>query len=131
MVPKNVPRSLIYLGQVEWAWSPMHNRSSHVDGWGVLDGVIMQSVTMDVISIRARKTKHRIIYCIVDEYQEDYKLSQKTSTEPLTLRQIISIFDNAQEDGGLINHARGVVMVQRRCMILYVRTHVMWTTSPH
>ena len=68
----------------------------------------MQSVTMDVISIRARKTKHRIIYCIVDEYQEDYKLSQKTSTEPLTLRQIISIFDNAQEDGGLINHAHNI-----------------------
>jgi hypothetical protein len=26
IVPKSVPRSLIYLGQVEWAWSPMHNR---------------------------------------------------------------------------------------------------------
>ena len=25
-VPKNGPRSAIFLGQVEWAWSPMHNR---------------------------------------------------------------------------------------------------------
>ena len=24
-VPKNGPRPAIYLGQVEWAWSPMHN----------------------------------------------------------------------------------------------------------
>ena len=25
-VPKKGPRDAIYLGQVEWAWSPMHNR---------------------------------------------------------------------------------------------------------
>ena len=25
-IPKNGPRSPIYLGQVEWAWSPAHNR---------------------------------------------------------------------------------------------------------
>ena len=25
-VPKNGPRSATYLGHVEWAWSPMHNR---------------------------------------------------------------------------------------------------------
>jgi len=26
MRPKGPPRAAIYLGQVEWAWSPMHNR---------------------------------------------------------------------------------------------------------
>ena len=25
-IPKHGPRSPVYLGQVEWAWSPMHNR---------------------------------------------------------------------------------------------------------
>jgi hypothetical protein len=32
--------------------------------------VTMTSTTMDVISIRARHTKHKIIYRIVDEYME-------------------------------------------------------------
>lgn len=70
--------------------------------------VIMQSVTMDVISIRARKTKHRLVYRIVDEYQDEYKLSQKTSVNPLSLSQIISMTDNAQDDGGLVSHARNI-----------------------
>ena len=27
-LPKATPRSAVYLGQVEWAWSPMHGRAS-------------------------------------------------------------------------------------------------------
>ena len=70
--------------------------------------VTLKSTTMDVVSIRARKTRHRIIYQIVDEYGEeyfDYKLSQKSSIKPLTLRQLIALLDNAI-DGGLVGGAR-------------------------
>jgi len=71
---------------------------------------IMKSVTMDVISIRAWRTKRRIFYRIVDEYEDEgaskYRLTQKTSTKPLTTRQMINMIDNAQGNGGLIGHAR-------------------------
>lgn len=72
--------------------------------------VVLKSTTMDVISIRARNTKSRIIYRIVDEYEDDpifsYDLIQKTSLKPLTMRRMIKLIDNAQEHGGLSGHAR-------------------------
>lgn len=65
--------------------------------------IVMQSTTMDVISIRARNTKNRIIYRIVDEYGEEqcreYQLTKKSSTHPLTLGEIIRLIDNGVEDG--------------------------------
>lgn len=65
--------------------------------------IVSRSVTLDVISIRARKTKNRIFYRIVDEYAEehyrDYHLTKKTSKRPLTLGEIIHLIDNAVENG--------------------------------
>ena len=70
----------------------------------------LKSTTMDVISVRARPTKHRIIYRIVDEYYDEnlftYHLIQKTSIRPLTMRQLIALIDNAQENDGLSGSAR-------------------------
>jgi len=70
--------------------------------------VILKSTTMDVISIRARHTKHRIIYRIVDEYEPEYwdfELTKKTSARPLTMREIISLIDLSRE-GGLVGSGR-------------------------
>lgn len=70
--------------------------------------ITLDSTTMDVIAIMARKTKHRIKYRIVDEYPEDgfdYKLTHKSSIKPLTFGQLISLIDNAQEHG-LTGNAR-------------------------
>lgn len=66
--------------------------------------ITMKSATMDVISIRARKTKHRIIYRIVDEYEPDfweeqYPLAQKTSVKPLSMRELITLIDSAGDVG--------------------------------
>jgi len=72
--------------------------------------IILKSTTMDVISIRARRVGKRISYRIVDEYYEEglfeYHLSRKSSTRPLTMKQLIELIDNAQERGGLMAAAR-------------------------
>jgi len=60
--------------------------------------VTMKSTTMDVISVRARYTKHRINYRIVDEYgdfwgTDHYVMRPATSTKPLTLKQVIKVIN--------------------------------------
>jgi len=59
--------------------------------------VVLDSTTMDVTSIRARRTKHRIVYRIVDEYMEQgadrFRLRPKTSGRPLTMGNLITIID--------------------------------------
>ena len=63
------------------------------------------SVTGDVVSVRARWTPGRIRYRIVDEYMEDGPIdcSIKSSTDPLTLRQLIDLMDGAGRwDIGLV-----------------------------
>lgn len=59
--------------------------------------VTMKSTTMDVISIRARRTKTRIVYRIVDEYMDDhdeqYRLVPKTSRRPLSMAQVIKLIE--------------------------------------
>jgi TPR repeat protein len=72
--------------------------------------ITKKSTTMDVVSIRARKTKHRILYRIVDEYEPDlweeqYSLTKKTSIKPLSLRELIELIDRACE-GGLVGAGR-------------------------
>lgn len=73
--------------------------------------IIEKTTTMDVTSIRARKTKHRIIYRIVDEYEYEresknlggstrYYLPKKTSRYPLAFREMIDLIDHAWEDEG-------------------------------
>ncbi len=60
--------------------------------------VTMRSTTMDVISVRARRTKHRIKYRIVDEYgdfweTDRYVMQPATSTKPLSLKQVIDVIN--------------------------------------
>ena len=60
--------------------------------------VTMKSTTMDVISVRARYTKHRIKYRVVDEYadfwgKDRYVMRPATSTKPLTLKQVIDVIN--------------------------------------
>jgi len=64
--------------------------------------VVLKSVTMDVISVRARRTKTRIRYRIVDEYPEyeaDYPLEPATSRLPLTMAKVVKLI----ETGDLLN----------------------------
>ncbi|MBT4602381.1 MAG: hypothetical protein HOC28_04540 [Bacteroidetes Order II. Incertae sedis bacterium] len=54
----------------------------------------LQSTTADVISIRARPTRTRIYYSIVDEYESDIRCRPFWSKQPLTLRQLIGLIDH-------------------------------------
>jgi hypothetical protein len=56
----------------------------------------LRSTTSDVISIRAQPRGKRIEYAVRDEYGSEFKLPQKTSSHPFSLRRLIC-FLNAVE----------------------------------
>ena len=56
----------------------------------------LESTTSDVISVRARPRGRRIEYSVCDEYQVAYRLPQKTSSQPLSLRELIRFLDSVE-----------------------------------
>lgn len=59
----------------------------------------LQSVTGDVVSVRARRDPAGIRYRIVDEYEGEYILARETSAEPLTLREMVEFLDRSRLEG--------------------------------
>ena len=57
--------------------------------------IILQSVLMDVISIRAQWRWGRYHYRIVDEYESTFDISRKSSNKPLTLGQLIDLLQGS------------------------------------
>ena len=62
----------------------------------------LRSVTMDVFSIRARRSGDRIYYSLVDEYMdqeppERFVVKPRWARKPLTMRQLISLIDEWRE----------------------------------
>jgi len=74
----------------------------------------LQSVTWDVISIRAqRPAGGRITYRVVDEYESDFKCRLTSSANPLTMGELISLIDGVEghsvgfgEEKGLTDYYR-------------------------
>lgn len=60
--------------------------------------IVLQSATMDVYSIRARRGRGPIRYRIVDEYRTDLQLGRKSSKAPLTMRQLIRLIESSSYD---------------------------------
>jgi hypothetical protein len=58
-----------------------------------------QSVTGDVMSLRAHRAGDRIAYRLVDEYEVDWHLPIPESDAPLTLAEVLEQLDGAQMDG--------------------------------
>jgi len=57
--------------------------------------ICLQSTTSDVISVRARPSaRSTIAYRVVDEYEEEFVLPFKESSEPLTLKELIQLLDD-------------------------------------
>jgi hypothetical protein len=59
--------------------------------------VELASVMQDVISIRARRSRGRLSYRVVDEYPEDagWTIRPRSTAEPLTLGELIRLIDGA------------------------------------
>ena len=53
----------------------------------------LQSATSDVISLRARGSRRRINYRLVDEYETEFGLPQQTSRRPFSLPELIVFLD--------------------------------------
>jgi hypothetical protein len=57
----------------------------------------LASVTSDVISIRARKSKGRIYYRVLDEYETVFKITPRWSKYLLSLGQLIQLIETATD----------------------------------
>lgn len=68
--------------------------------------ISMDSITRDVIAIRAMPVGRRIYYRAVDEYQRDIRLERTWSLKPLTLRGLIRLVDRAN----YASECRGLVI---------------------
>ena len=72
--------------------------------------VSLQSVTWDVISIRAKKiAQDRLFYRVVDEYKTPFKSRPLISLEFLSFRELVSFIDGVENGEG----ARGLTAVYR------------------
>lgn len=74
---------------------------SYLPGEVEIVRVVLQSTTLDVQSLRARRRRGRIHYRMVDEYANDWTLCQKTSRRPLTFGQLVDMIIRAKDDTDL------------------------------
>jgi len=79
----------------------------------IIASINQKSITADVIVVIARLTDKRIEYRVEDEYldsypegREHFKVQPKFSNEPLSFKELIGLIDNAEENGGLVEHAK-------------------------
>jgi hypothetical protein len=71
--------------------------------------VSLESVTWDVISVRAQKLDDgRISYRVVDEYESPFRCRPGTSAEPLTMSELISLIDSVEGHNAGFGDARGL-----------------------
>jgi hypothetical protein len=66
--------------------------------------ITIASVTQDVTSVFARRTKHRILYRVVDEYEGGTLCGRgaRTSVRPLTLGELEAFFNGAWSIFGVL-----------------------------
>jgi hypothetical protein len=76
----------------------------------------LESTTSDVISIRARPRGKRIEYAIRDEYGSEFRLPQKTSSHPFSLRRLICFLDAVEHPEADPSWSRfGFVLSYNQC----------------
>jgi hypothetical protein len=62
--------------------------------------LVLDSPRMDVVAIRARRSKDgRIHYRVVDEHEGTFRWRPKTSAEPFSFRELVAFIDGI-DDGG-------------------------------
>jgi hypothetical protein len=78
--------------------------------------ITLESTTSDVISLRARPAGSRIKYHVVDEYQTEFSLPQKTSSRPYSLGELIRFLDSVEHPQADLSWKRfGFVLSFNQC----------------
>lgn len=61
--------------------------------------LVLESTTRDVYSVRARRRTRGIKYRVVDEYDTVFKLTRRSSVQPVRLGELIELIESAAVDG--------------------------------
>lgn len=87
------------LGRIHPQWMGGEYLPTYRRGEVEIARIALDSATGDVISFRARRCRpgSRILYRVVDEYQIDYTSGRKSSSEPLSLRELIAFIDSVAQ----------------------------------
>ena len=92
------------LGRLHPHWMGGEYLPNALPGEVEIARIVLQSVTQDVISIRARRRRggRRIFYRIVDEYGDDpdrgaWRCRPASSAAPLSLGQVIALIEGAED----------------------------------
>lgn len=72
--------------------------------------ISLASVTGDVIAVTARRRGGRIVYQIVDEYGTRFHFNPKSSTQPLSMGELVALIDGAT---GHLDGATGLTSAYR------------------
>ncbi len=83
---------------------------SYLPGEVEIVRVVLQSSTLDVHSLRARRRGGRILYRMVDEYESTWTLRQRTSRRPLTFGQLVDLILSARDEDGVCGDYPMVIM---------------------
>ena len=108
------------LGATHPSWLGGEYLPDYLPGEVEIARIVLDSVTQDVISFRARRRRHgrRILYRVVEEYCDNemgpWICRPASSTQPLTLGRMIQLIDGArsadfaEQEGSLPNLLRGI-----------------------
>ncbi|MFL5548684.1 MAG: hypothetical protein ACJ8AQ_14115 [Gemmatimonadales bacterium] len=108
------------LGATHPSWLGGEYLPDYLPGEVEIARIVLDSVTQDVISFRARRRRHgrRILYRVVDEYCDNeigpWICRPASSAQPLTLAGMIQLIDTArsadfaEQEGSLPDLLRGI-----------------------
>ena len=60
--------------------------------------IALESVTLDVIAVRARRGEGKIHYRVVDEYETEFRCAPDCSDRPLSLGELTGLIDSIGQD---------------------------------
>ena len=85
----------IVWGQVDPTWMGGEYLPDYARGEMEIARIVLASVTRDVVSIRARRSRNlRIHFRVVDEYGTTFAFRPRSSPRPLTLAEVIGLLES-------------------------------------
>lgn len=92
------PADRIALDAIRPSWMGGEYLPDCLPGEVEIARIVLESVTQDVVSIRARRRgkDRRILYRVVDEYESEFDFSPRSSRQPLTQGGLLSLIAGVQ-----------------------------------